>query len=134
MLRNVMAAVAGLALAFIVVALVEALSHSLYPPPAGLDPDDAQALARYVATLPTGAFVFVLVAWTLGALAGTFTAARVTRPVSRRPALVVTGLFFASCALNLAMIPHPTWFIALAVPLVAAASYLGLARGLRRSA
>lgn len=134
MLRNILAAIAGLALAFIVVAVVESMSHIVYPAPPGLDPNDAEALAGYIASLPAGAFLFVLVAWVLGALTGTFTAARVTRPVNRRPALVVTGLFFASCALNLAMIPHPTWFVVAAVPLVAGASYLGLALGLKRRA
>lgn len=81
MLRNVLALLAGILAMFLVTWGLEALGHIAFPLPSGLDPRDpaqAQAFARYLATMPLGAQAALVLAWSGGAFAGGFVA-----PVSR---------------------------------------------------
>ncbi len=130
--RGIAATVAGVLLAGLTIAGVEWLGHRLYPPPAGLKADDLEAMAAHVAAMPIGALLFVLLAWLLGVFLGGLLAALVA---GRRPRLyagVIAAVILLGAIANFAMIPHPAWFMALAVislPLVGfAAAGLATAR------
>lgn len=109
MVRLGLAVLAGLFAGGLTVALVEAISSLLHPAPPGLDFHDAAALARFVATLPTSAFLCVIVAH----FCGTLIAGLVTCLIAKRPwwtAAIGIGLVFQLAGVaNLIMIPHPTW-------------------------
>ena len=118
MLRRVFALVAGLLVAVGVVGLVEGLSSRLYPLPPGIDYNDREAMTAAIAMLPTGAFVLVLVAWGMAALAGSWVAVRIGGHASLG---YLIGFLLAAAGLaNLAMIPHPAWMwvgAAIVIPL-----------------
>lgn len=130
--RGIAATVAGVLLAGLTIAGVEWFGHRLYPPPAGLKADDLEAMAAHVAAMPIGALLFVLLAWLLGVFLGGLLAALVA---GRRPRLyagVIAAVILLGAIANFAMVPHPAWFMALAVislPLVGfAAAGLATAR------
>lgn len=113
-MRAVLGTLAGLGVAVAVVAVLEALGHSLFPPPADLDLSRPEALSTLMSRLPRGAIVAVLVAWTIGAFAGAATAARITGLESS--AVIVGVLMLAAAAWTMLQIPHPLWFMIASVP------------------
>lgn len=123
--RNIVAGVAGVVLAGLIVWVVEAIGHTLFPLPVDLNFADKEAMGTYVATLPIGAFLFVGGAWFLGALGGTVAACRIGDAGPMIYALVVGGFMLAATAVNLIMIPHPTLFSVLAIAGIIAATWLG---------
>ena len=96
--RSILGFLAGAAMAMVVIALVEGISSFMHPIPEGVDISDAQAMKDFVATLPPSAFVMVVLAWSLGAMAA---------------------------IINMALIPHPGWMWAAGIVLPAACGYLG---------
>ena len=123
--RLVLAIIGGVLVAGLVVYLVEAAGQLMYPPPAGLDMTNRDAMAAYVGQLPNGAFALVLAAWVLGALAGAWCAVRITGRAAIWPGLVIGGLLLLGVASNVMTIPHPVWMVVAAVIAVPAAAYAG---------
>lgn len=113
--RGVGATVVGVLIAGLSIAGVEWLGHRLYPPPAGLQANDLEALAAHVATMPIGALLFVLLAWLLGVFLGGLAAAYLAGRRHRLYAGVVVAVILLGAIANFAMIPHPAWFMALTV-------------------
>ena len=123
-LRSVLAGVAGIVTAFIVVAIGEAIGHAVYPLPEGMDFSNPAAVRALVASMPLGAFLFVLGSWIAATFAGGLVAGAIARPRAMTLALVVGALMLATCAINLAIIPHPTWFAIATVVGVPAAAWI----------
>lgn len=124
MLRDVIAAVAGIIVAIATVMLLEYVGHAVYPPPADLDIKDTQAMIDYVATLPPGALLFVLAAYVIGTFDGVFVAVWIGRTKPFAFALVIGVLMLVATITNLIMIPHPMWFSIAAVVGIVAAAWL----------
>ena len=61
------------------VSLVEMLGHMVYPPPEGLDPAHPETIIEAMKTMPGGALLAVVIAWILGAFAGSITATLIAR-------------------------------------------------------
>jgi hypothetical protein len=115
MVRKLFAVVAGLAVAAILVMLIQKLGHSLYPPPADLDPADEEFMRDYVATLPWGPLAFVLASYIIATLAGGWTAVK-TAGESPLVFAGIVGLFVLTGAImTVVAVPHPTWFIGTAI-------------------
>src|SRR5438093_1896646 len=74
-LRFAGATLAGLVAGGIVIAVVEHLGHSIFPPSPGLDTRDLQKLMATMSRVQAGALVMAVVAWALGAFAGGWVAA-----------------------------------------------------------
>lgn len=108
MLRKALGALAGLVAGVLSIMLAQTISHKLYPPPPGFNPENREALEALMVTMPTGALLLVLFGYALGSLAGGFTAAKIGKHMI--PALIVGGLLMLAGIANLAMLPHPTWF------------------------
>lgn len=123
--RTIGGVVLGVVAAGLVVMLVEALGHSMFPPAPGFDPT-----APDLALVPVGALATLALAWTLGPLAGGLVCTLVGKPSSPVPAFVVGLLFLAADIANLVMIPSPAWLwvVGIAAPLPAA--WLGFALAL----
>ena len=104
------------------IALIQMLSAKIYPPPAGLDFKDQAAVAKYMAALPLGAFLMVLLSYLVGFTLAVFLAIRLSVSQPERQGLLATMFFGAGSVMNLMGLPHPMWFwIAnLAVLMVAA--------------
>ncbi|MCI0691234.1 hypothetical protein L0337_04405 [candidate division KSB1 bacterium] len=123
--RKILAVVGGIVVGGIVVFVVEWISSLIYPLPAGLDMADKEAMKAYVAALPIGALLFVLLAYVLGGLTGGWLAAKIARDSQIRLSLIVGGVLLLFGIINLVTIPHPLWFAVLSVLVFLPAAYLG---------
>ena len=132
--RLVLAILAGVLVAGFVIFLLEMPGQLLYPPPAGLDMSNPDAMSRYVAGLPAGAFAIVLLAWVVGAFGGAWVATRLAARHAIWPGLVIGGLELLGIAWNVMKIPHPVWMVAAAVLAVPVAAYFGAKLALRGKA
>ena len=136
MLRTILSVPTGLALAFVVMSLIQFLSTLLYPMPPDVieayGAGDKEVLGAWIAQLPEGALALVLLSYALSSFGGGWLAALISR---RRlwPALIVgmvlTGLGFV----NLSQIPHPLWFAAASTLCFILLALLGGRLGARRS-
>ena len=124
--KNIAAGIAGVIVAFALVLVVQKVGHTVYVPPADLDMNDAEAMKAYVATLPVGAFLFVIASYFIGALCGTFAACKIGDARRFIYAMIIGGLMLAATAANLMAIPHPMWFSFAAVIAIVVAAWLGL--------
>ena len=132
MLRTILGVLAGVLAMFAVIMAIEAVGHMIYPPPAGIDPMDPAheaAFAQFVATMPFAAKAMLALAWTLGAFAGGFVAAKIAR--HPRGAAVLIALLVMSGVVGMILrMPHPSWLAAagLLLPIPAALLAARLAR------
>jgi len=110
MLRAVLGAIAGIITAVVTVMLMNWLSHSIYPPPAGIEIMDTDAMNAYLATAPIGALAIVLAGYLLATFNGVFVACLIGRIQPFFYALIIGVLMLAATASNLIMLQHPTWF------------------------
>jgi uncharacterized membrane protein len=123
--RKLLILLAGIVVAVMVIMLTEQLSGRLYPMPAGMAVTDKQAMRSYVATLPLGAFLLVLLSYALGGLLGGWVMARLDRAAGRRNAIRLAAALVVASLMNLFALPHPAWFWVTNLALVVATPLLG---------
>ena len=123
MLRNGLAALAGMVAAVIVTTLLQFVAHRVNPSSPelteavrniyGEDPvkieEARQVFARELSKHPLQ-LVLVVVSHALGTLFGALIAVRVSREAHIVPASIVGGLMLMGGIANVMLIPHPTWF------------------------
>ena len=126
MIRNVVAALAGLATALGLIYLIEMLGHRIYPPPAGMDFSDVDAMGPYIASMPTPALLFPMFAWFIGTFVGVLVACSIGTANRYVFAAIVGMLVLAGTITNLIWIPHPLWFSICAVAGVVASAWLAM--------
>ena len=116
MLRAVLGALVGMAVAVAVVAGVEWIGHRLYPAVGADNLTDPAAMQ----TMPLAAKLFVVGAWVLGAFAGA-AAALVVSDRNRWAGWAPPALVLLGTASALVTIPHPVWMTTtgIAAPLLA---------------
>jgi hypothetical protein len=122
--RAILAVVAGCVLSVLVVFAMDALSHQVYPPPAGLDVRDPAAMRTIIAGMPTGAFIIVVAGWILGAGLGSWLATRLSTGKAWAGG-AVGGVTLAVTGMNLFTIPHPVWVIVTALIGIPLGSWFG---------
>lgn len=108
MLRLVLGVIAGVVSGFVVIYAVEQVGYQIWPVATELDLKDKAAAAAYLAGMPLGALITVMVAWILGAYAASMVGLLVAG--RRRVAGVIpAAVIFAATVLVLFMLPHPLW-------------------------
>lgn len=115
MARNIGFGIAALVIFFLCVMLGDYASSTMFPPPAGIDWTKPDAIRAYMEQVPLSCFLVMMLGHAIGAFLAGFVLARFTRNKegragSTRIALIVGALITAGGVMNLAMIPHPTWF------------------------
>lgn len=109
MFRTVLGVLAGIATMWLATAAVEFLGHALFPPPAGLDPQNPDQLRIIIDTAPTGSLAMLVCAWVAGAFAGGWVAARIARH-PRTAAAIVASVVIVGVAGMIVIVPdHPRW-------------------------
>lgn len=136
MWRKILGVVAGLVVAVVVIAVIEGISTVIYPPPADLDFNDAEAMSAYVRQLPLGAKLLVLLAHGVGTFLAGVVCGLVVGQRWLVGAVIISGLFLLTGVLNLMMIPHPVWFALVDVPVLGLGAVAGMlaASAMRRPA
>ena len=109
MLRNILATIAGLTVAFITISIIEKLGHIAFPFPEGAQPNDMEWLKNNMALIPKGAMVSVIIAHVLGIISGMGIAGLISK-TAMIPAYSVGGVMLAITAIMLFLIPSPIWF------------------------
>jgi len=111
MLKNSKGILVGLVVGFLVIGIIEAIGHFVYPMPANFNFEDKVFLKEFIHQLPLPAFLFIILAHGVGAFIGSLVANKVSKSIGAIGLLV--GLFFLSVTvLNLVLIPyHPIWFV-----------------------
>lgn len=112
-LRNILAVIAGALVGSIVNGTLIAISGSVIPPPAGVNPSDIESLKAGIHLFETKHFIFPFVAHALGTLVGALIASFIGASKRMVLALVVGVLFLIGGIMAAFMIPAPAWFIAL---------------------
>ncbi|NNC78260.1 MAG: hypothetical protein HKN77_09880 [Woeseiaceae bacterium] len=122
MLRDVIGAIVGVAVAVLTVMLFEWISHTIFPVPAGLEVNNTAAMSEYISTVPIAAMLLVVAGYIVATFDGTFIAAWIGNAKPFIFALVVGVLMLVATVSTLIMIPHPIWFnIASVVGIIVAA-------------
>lgn len=116
--RRIAAVIAGLIVAFLLVAGAEGIAHKVHPPPPGTNMQDMEQMKAFVATLPLSVLLIVLTGWLIGTFVATWVAAKIAQnPI---PAYIVGGLLLCAGIANAFIIPQPVWF-----SIVSFAIYIG---------
>lgn len=113
LLRNVLAVIAGIAIGGAVNMAFIVLGTSLIPPPAGVDMNDPESLAKAMHLFEPRHFVMPFLAHAVGTLAGALAAYLIAATHPARMAYGVGAVFLLGGVAASFMIPAPTWFIAL---------------------
>jgi hypothetical protein len=129
-LRRIGGVVAGLAIGVILIMIVEDIGVRVYPPPAGIDIHDTKAMQKMMASMPIGAFLFVLAGFLIATTAASFVASRIARRSAA--GIVVGALFLVAGIANLLMVPHPIWFWIACIVVFIAATIAGTRLGALR--
>lgn len=132
MLRTILGVLAGVVAMFAVIMGIETVGHVIYPPPPGLDPMNPAheaAFAQFVTAMPWAGKAMLVLAWTLGAFAGGFVAAKIARH-PRGAAVLIALLVMSGVVGMIVRVPHPSWLTAagLLLPIPAALLAARLAR------
>ncbi len=125
--RSILAVVAGAVTAFVLIIAVQQVSRLVYTPPADLDPRNREAMAAYMATMPVGAFLFVLASYAIGTFGGAWLAAWIARRAKLVHGMIIALFLFLASIANLVMLPgQPAWFAVANLALVPVAAWLGV--------
>lgn len=113
LLRNVLAALAGVVIGGLVNMALITVSPSIIPPPAGVDVSDPESLSQAIHLFEPRHFVMPFLAHALGTLIGAL-AGYVLAATYKTQIAVAIGVFFLCGGVAASfMIPAPAWFIAL---------------------
>ncbi len=96
--------------AFVLIITIEALGHTVYPVPDGLDLTNPEALKAYMIDAPIAALLLVLGAWLVAALVGGLLACFIAKESPLIYSAIIGGLVLLGTVINLISIPHPLWF------------------------
>ncbi|MEO6446223.1 MAG: hypothetical protein ABIZ91_10070 [Gemmatimonadaceae bacterium] len=123
--RSIVAVSAGMFVGGIAIFGVEALAHLLVPPPPGLDVTNPENVRNVMSTMPAAHFLPILLGYLIGPTVGAALTARMARSRPLLHASVMAGIFIMGALKNFMEIPHPIWFIVLALLAFMAAPFLG---------
>ena len=111
-MRSILGLIAGLAVAIVTVMLFQWISHTVWPPPEGLNTKDSAALAEHLKVAPLGSLILVVAGYIVGTFDGVFLGCFIGTAKRYIYAVVIGGLVLIGTISTLIMIPHPIWFAA----------------------
>jgi hypothetical protein len=123
--RSILAVLLGIIVTIVIIFAIEIAGHHVYPPPAGLHSSDPAALHDYMAQMPMGVFLFLLLGWVVGTAAGAWLAAYISRRARILHGLIVGGLVMAAAIALMLHIPHPVWLWIVSLVSIPTAAYAG---------
>lgn len=109
MVRNIIAGVLGIVVAWILFTLIQAGSHLVFPPEVPLNTNDLESIKRYMETITPAMFAVVLAGYAIGSFGGGFVIGKVAESKKNTIPIIVGGLLTIGWILNLIMLPHPIW-------------------------
>lgn len=116
-MKNILSVMAGLITGVLVIMLIEAISHKMYPLPPGFDLSKADKETMEFLMeemMPMGAFMMVLLSYILGSFSGGMISSVISKKIQQP--LIVGSVLMVAGIVTLFMIPHPVWFMAVSLP------------------
>lgn len=131
MIRKILAVVIGIVAGSAFNMAMVSASHAAYPLPAGIDPNDFDAVRVHVAThgMPTGALIMVLIAHAGGSFVSGFACGLIAMRPWLAAAIGLGALWTCGGLIMLMMLPAPIWFMVADVVLYIPAAVLGVHLG-----
>jgi len=111
--RNVFAVISGVMVGALVNGAFVATCSRLIPPPAGVDMNDAESIARSIHLFEPKHFALPFLAHAIGTLIGALTSYIIAAKNKAKFAYIVGVVFLCGGIAACFLIPAPTWFIAL---------------------
>lgn len=107
--RKILATLAGLVIGGAMIAMLEAVSHSMFDTGNAPDPSDADAYNLFVEGLPIGALLSIPIIYLIGTLVGGFAASKLVKSQTSIPTWVCGILFSLAAANAVVQFPGPIW-------------------------
>src|SRR5262245_40509941 len=123
--RSILSVILGFLAGALVVGLLEAAGHLMYPPPPDINLHNPDQLKAIIENLPIGALIMVLVAWAGGSFAAGLVAALVAKNRKPTHALIVGCLQMLAGGVTMLLIPRPAWFIVSSFLIVVPSAWVG---------
>ena len=123
MKRNIIAVITAIITGGVVVFVMDALAHFVYPVPPGLDLSRPEAISDYMKSVPVGALLLVAFSQTAGALSGGFISGIISKKIT--VALVYGVIALCLGVMNLLVVPHPIWLAVLLMLLPIPSAIIG---------
>lgn len=123
--KRILPVIAGLVTGWVVIFILEAVNHIFYPPPANLDITDKQAMSAFMQSLPTLAFVLLLLSWMVGTFTAGLAGGLVNKSAWKNTAIIIGVILALGSIINMTMIPHPTWLVVVASVAYVPTAYAG---------
>lgn len=118
--------VAGTMTGMILQVVGEKIIHSVYPVPEGTRLDNKEELAAYITTLPTSAFLLLLLNYAVCTMIAGAVATLIAQDGSKRPAIAVGSIITLGGIFNIALMPfQPMWVSAMSVLLFIPSALVG---------
>jgi len=127
--RSVLSVIVGLVIGATIIGVVESIGHKMYPPPAGIDWSNREAVNSALKQAPPGDLVMVLVAWYLGTSTGAGVGAYMASRFRWRHGWIVAGILMLYGIIQMFWHWHPGWFRAAAVVVFPVAATVGMLIG-----
>lgn len=109
MIRNILAAVIGLIVGWIVFIAIQSVLPFIFPPTVALDPSNQESINAYMASITPAMFAVVLAGYAIGSFVAGLIIGKIAENKGNALPFVVGGLFTVGWILNLVMLPHPMW-------------------------
>ena len=109
-IRNILAAVAGIIIGGAVNMGIILISSSIIPPPEGADITTMEGLKASMHLMQPEHFIMPFLAHALGTLVGAYIAATIAVNHKLKFALAIGGWFLLGGIVNIFMLPSPIWF------------------------
>ncbi|KQS92120.1 hypothetical protein [Chryseobacterium sp. Leaf394] len=109
MLRKIFAVIGGIVVANLIIFLVEAVDHMIYPMPDGVTYEKVEAFRKYVQELPVEAKVIVIFGYAFAAFSAGFVSTRIAKDRKPYCAIFCGAVLLSVIILNFTMLPTPTW-------------------------
>lgn len=122
-LKNIIAIVAGIVIGSIVNMGLITIGAQIIPPPAGVDPQDVESIKANIDLYGFKDFIFPLLAHALGALVGSFVAAKISN--NKVISLAIGVVFMIGGIMMMTMIPQPIWFTIVDLACYIPAAFIG---------
>ncbi|HJV23602.1 MAG TPA: hypothetical protein VJ570_12940 [Holophagaceae bacterium] len=127
-LRRIFGVILGFVVASAVMLLVEFTNGHLFYPEVGAAAKlvtTAAQMKALMAQVPVGSLAVVIVGWLLGSIVGGWAATRIARSESTGPALSLGLLLTLAGISNNLMMPPPTWFWVVSLPVFFPGTWYG---------
>ncbi|MEK6246714.1 MAG: hypothetical protein N2C12_00960 [Planctomycetales bacterium] len=131
MVRKILAVLLGILIGGVFNMAMVTVSNTIYPLPAGIDPNDFEAFTAYVEAngLPSGALLIVLVAHAGGSFVSGFACGLIARRTWYVAAAFLGVVWMCGGIAMLVMLPSPIWFALADIVLYVPVALLGVKLG-----